>query len=554
MKLWRNQGLLVVGFLILVLFASPKARANVYATDIRINGSWRAGVVVPGRPVTISYILNDNASRVALSILSGTNVVKTITSDNGEAGTNVGFNSALWNGTNDNGMAASVGDYQVSITASSVGYDSWTNITEDGTNFQVYYPVSIAVNDNSNSPFYGRVFVGNAGSYPTNVLPGVYKYNADGSPADEGSFSAGGYPWTGGGLFDPSPWKMCVGPDDRLYVEDWSLQGAQNGVVMSFDEVMSTNYIDVLRIDNYPYPGINLSGLAVCRAGTNLQIYMADYNTAAQSGVGIISWDFPACGAIASNDIGEVDVTVTNGSDLDFSPFSVAVGTNGDIFTIQQAWHQTNDSTAKTLCFPPPPPGGPPDTMSIWENGTNDSTQVNNTGIAVDPSETYVAVASRGYGLQGDNLQGDLSIFTASNGDLVTIFFSDPEGDPSQEFIDVAWDNVGNLYAVFGAESFAIEGWRVYSPPGSNQATTVSVPFIQVYRSLTPPQLGHPNFAQGQLNFTLTGQTNVTYVIQQSADLMNWTPVATNFNKTTVSAISVTPTDAADFYRVVTAP
>ncbi len=551
MKLWRNPGLLILCLILTGLLVSPKASANVYATDIRINGSCRAGVVVPGSPVTISYILNDNASRVSLSILSGTNTIRTITSDTGDAGTNAGFNSVLWNGTNGAGAAAAVGEYQVSITASSMGYDSWTNITDDSTNFEVFFPVSIAVNNNTNSPFYGRVFVGNAASGQISdgeaMTPGMLKYNADGSPADEGWFGTGGYPWTGGKFFNPSPWKMCVGPDDRLYVEDWSAEG----VVMSFDEVLSTNYVNVLTSYNYPDPNVNLSGVSVCRSGTNLQLYMADYTP---DGVGIVSWDFPACGAIASNDMGEIDVTMTNGSDLDYAPYSVSVGTNGDIFTIQQGWQTTNDPTPKTLCFPPPPSNGPPDTTSIWENGTNDSTQVNNTGVAVDPAETYVAVASRGYGSQGDDFQGDLSIFMAGTGDLVTNFFSDPEGDSRQEFIDVAWDNVGNLYTVFGAESFALEGWRVYSPPGSNQATTVSVPFIQVYRSLTPPQLSQPILAQGQLNFKLTGQTNVTYVIQQSTDLMSWMPVATNFSKRAVSAISVTPTGAAGFYRAATAP
>ena len=63
--------------LVLCSCAGQTARANVYATDIRLNGSLQAGVVVPGRPVTISYILNDIATQVSLQILSGTNVIKT---------------------------------------------------------------------------------------------------------------------------------------------------------------------------------------------------------------------------------------------------------------------------------------------------------------------------------------------------------------------------------------------------------------------------------------------------------------------------------------------
>jgi hypothetical protein len=43
---------------------------------------------------------------------------------------------------------------------------TWTNITDDGTNFDVFYPTSIAVNKNTNSPYYGRVFIGNGYSGP----------------------------------------------------------------------------------------------------------------------------------------------------------------------------------------------------------------------------------------------------------------------------------------------------------------------------------------------------------------------------------------------------
>jgi beta-xylosidase len=50
------------------------------------------------------------------------------------------------------------------------------------------------------------------------------------------------------------------------------------------------------------------------------------------------------------------------------------------------------------------------------------------------------------------------------------------------------------------------------------------------------------------------GQSNVTYVIQQSTDLVNWTPVATNFSPATVQTISVLPSDTQDFYRAVANP
>jgi hypothetical protein len=549
----RNRRLRVGLFLLLILSACFSTRANVYATDIQINGSLQAGVVVPGGPLTISYILNDTATNVSVRIYAGASVAKVFTSEDGGAGAKPGLNTIVWDGTNDNGSAAAEGVYNVSITAAAAGYGAWTNITDDGTNFDVFYPSSITVNRNTNSPYYGRVFIGNASGGGWGPGQGILKGNADGSPADEGGFSAGGYGWGGDGYPNPSPWKMDVGADDRLYVDDWS----SHGLVVSFDQVVSSNYLAVLRPDNYPYGKISLSGLCVWGAATNLQLYMADINLASNEvapGVGIISWMLDTNGVAALGDTGMVAVTLTNGFGLTLAPYAVSVAAHGDIFTIQRV-ETNNDPDDTVLCFPPVPNGGPPDAMPLWELGAADSTLVENYGVAVDPAGTYVAVASRGYGNDPANFQnGGVSIFWAADGSLAAYLNQDAEGYTNQEFFDVAWDSIGNLYTIYGEDGLSQSGWRVYSPPGSNQATTVAVPFIQVYHSIAPPQLLMPSASMGQLNFTLLGQSNVTYVIQQSTDLVNWTPVATNFSPATVQTISVLPSDTQDFYRAVANP
>jgi hypothetical protein len=539
----RSQ-IMVVG-LFFFLCACLSARANVYATDIRLNGSLQLGVVVPGSPLTISFILNDVATNVSVQIYAGANVVKTFA-----AGTNAGLNTVVWDGTNDDGSAAAVGVFNVRITAAAPGYDEWTNITDDGPDFFVNVPTGITVNKNTNSPYYGRVFVGNGyDSGPGGMANGIFKCNADGSPADEGGFSYGGYRWGNGSLANPSPWKMDISADDILYVEDWRSNGViSNGVIVSFDQEISTNNPFVLRPDNYPYPDIDLSGPWVCGAGTNTQIFMADINPTNLGGLGIIRWTLGPDGVIATNDIGTVVVTETNNSDLTQAPFAVSVATNGDIYTIQC---ETNGSYAPVLEFPPFLDGNPPDTTALWQIGIGASTLMNAYGVAVDPTATFVAVASRGFGTDPEYLQdGGVSIFLANSGTLVTNIAQDPLGTANQEMIDVAWDNVGNLYALDANDSV----WRVYSPPGSNQATTVAVPFIQVYHAITPPQLSQPAACMGQVNFTLLGQSNLTYVIQQSPDLINWTPVATNFSPTSILPVSISPPDTQDFYRAVASP
>ena len=76
---YRNK--ILWGGLFLFLCACLPARANVYASDIRLNGSLQVGVVVPGSPLTISFVLNEVATNISVQIYAGTNVLKTFTSD-----------------------------------------------------------------------------------------------------------------------------------------------------------------------------------------------------------------------------------------------------------------------------------------------------------------------------------------------------------------------------------------------------------------------------------------------------------------------------------------
>ena len=490
-------------------------RANVFASDIRLNGSPRVGVILPGTSVTISYVLNDNADAgVWIKILSRTNVIKTFSSTNGAAGASAGLNTVIWDGSFDHGTNSYLGTFTVSITAASEGYDDWTNITDDGTNFTVLVPRGIAVNQNTNSPYYGRVFVANA------IDPyGIFKFNADGSPADEGNFS----PWVGGDLVHYSPWKMAISRDDRVYVDDLS----GSGVVFACDQLISTNCYTAIGTDNYPTNDASpyLSGLAVTGSGTNTQIWMADGQTNGDS-EGIIVWSAAGNGLAATNDTGTIVAPVDATNSLSFAPWDVALNTNDSIFVIQSV---TNDGAdAPLMDFPPF--RGSPETNTNWAIGYGDPDLMAASGLAVNPAATYVAVAVRGPGDE-EYQGGALNLYTANDGTFLTNL--DQTG--GDRYYDVAWDAVGNLYAL----DDNAQVWRVYSPPGSNQSTTIAAPFIQAYNKITAPVLHNPVLGMNGLRLTLYGQSNITYVVQYSPDLVNWTPVATNYSPNAVRNVCV---------------
>jgi hypothetical protein len=520
--------LIVLVGILLFCSCANSLRANVYASDIKINGSFNAGIILPSNSVTISYILNDTATGgVWVQIYSGTNVIQTLASTDGNAGTNAGLNSVIWNGPTN----LAEGAYTVSVTAASAGYDTWTNITDDGPNFYALMPGGVSVNQNTNSPFYGRVYVAN--SYGDNV--GIIKCNADGSPADEGGFSTGGYDWAG---ILGSPWHMAIGADDRLYVDDFTGQG----VVVSFDPTIQTNnWRVVVGLDNYPASdtNANLSGLSVIGSGANTQIWMTDANYHGGS-AGIIGWQIGAEGVAATNDTG-FQIVPVDSYYLTQEPYDLALDTNGFIYTIQ--YLTPNEAPAYAL-LSFPPYDEEPETAADWEIEWY-PTLLEAYGVAVDPTATVVAVAVVGTNGVEYDATGGLYLYRATDGEFITEVDTDGHG-----YYDAAWDNVGNLYASDGTTNV----WRTYSPPGTNQATTVAVPVIQAYDALLPPYLSNPGVSMGGLGFTLEGQSNVTYVIQSSCDLTNWAAVSTNFSANTNQCICVPVGGDQNFYRAMTAP
>jgi hypothetical protein len=196
------------------------------------------------------------------------------------------------------------------------------------------------------------------------------------------------------------------------------------------------------------------------------------------------------------------------------------------------------------MCFPPY--AGNPETNATWAIGAGNTNLLGAYGIAVDPTATLVAVAFRGIGDAELGTNGMLDLFSAANGQFLTNL-DETGGD---QYTDVAWDNVGNLYALDNNAYV----WRAYSPPGTNQATTVAAPIIQAYNALTAPLLLNPNVDTNGINFTLQGQNNVTYWIEQSPDMMTWTAVATNFSAFATRAISIPYADNQDFYRAMAVP
>ena len=498
----RQRSLIIAGLALgLALAACTRsARANVYATNIKLNGELINATAAQGSEVNISYILNEDASAgVTIEVLSNAVVVRTLSITGYEDGTLRGLNTVVWDGKDagDNYVAPGA-HYSVRITAASTGYDVWTTTSTDDDGYLIWEGRGIGVNQNPKSPYYGRIFVANShidDVFGVNVpgdSVGMVKLNADGSFADEGAFSTGGHEWAGDYY---SPWKLEVSGDDYVYINDKTASGE----IYRWDQTLSTNsQLHVLRADNWA-PGCIMSGPAIFGTGANTEIYMAD--TANPGSRGIVKYTVTADDTCATNDIGTVVLPIS--SPLTLFPYDIALDKHHNYYVIQYI-DDTADAAPRVMRYPANYDVNT-NAVADWDSATvfGAAQQTEDWsdafGISVDPTGTYLAVCFE----SGSSGIGNTKILEAATGTNVANLDlgMDINGDgPDHSDLDVCWDAVGNVYYIDTAAGF----WRTQSPPGTNSSTTEAVVTLEVVDLTPAPAITSCAIAAGvfTMNFT----------------------------------------------------
>ncbi len=479
----------------------------------------------------------------------------------GSAGALRGTNTVTWDGHDGGGNNLPGGTYGVGITAGASGFTNWTQTSTDtNTGYHVFSPRGLAVNNNSKSLYYGRVFVGNATQNDTITLPGdmggILKANADGSLADEGpGFTnglQGGYAWDTDG-FNGNPHFLRYGQDDRIYALDWD----DLGVVIAFDMITSTNEV-VLDANNYannPVAGLSFGfgEFDVTDAGTpNGRIFMGDNDS---PGVGLYFWQLTN-GVADTNDMtgtqvvavgGDVDLYADGGSMMD-AHSNIFVGQNisGAGAGSARVVEFTNWDGVSTFT-----------SGAAWKAGAHDDTFQDNFDLALDSriNPKYVAVC---LGDPNGAKLGGLRVLNATNGLVITNGTQVLTNlDVTNQYFGVAWDGAGNLYGAIGNPGATNNKWRVFSPPGTNQATTLAVETIQVSGAPTPASLTgiSLNGTTVTINFTAaTTDSPSSFTLLSSAVAGgSYTTVSgANFLQTSSGHFQVTATTAGSvrFYRI----
>jgi len=222
MNRYFNNNLAVSLSMLTTLLSAGTALAVPYASAVTPDG-------VGG----FNFILNETADSITVTRDGGSPVVIP-----GTAGSH-------------NFSMAGFSTYAITVnnTAAAGWVESSSSVGNAFLNFE--RANGLAVNKNPGSANFGNIYVGNRSTLPAAsgrmMGDGVYILNATGVNAGGEALNDTTAAKNGGDVLaftasDNSPWRMSIGPDDNVYIADWS--NATGGVkVMSPDGSTVTNLL-----------------------------------------------------------------------------------------------------------------------------------------------------------------------------------------------------------------------------------------------------------------------------------------------------------------------
>jgi hypothetical protein len=377
--------------------------------------SYASGVVKVGDDVT--FILNQDAYSVQ-AILDGGAQTLNLPTTNGP----VTFNMAGYS------------SYQIKV--GSAEKPGWYRFIPDGPDRNFEYPWGVSINNNPMSTNFGKVYVSEsrngttaAGRY---TASGIYVLRADG--VAEGGVMTGGVDWAGAGIY--APFKSTIGPDDHLYVADFSNDRAYE---FNDDLSVATRVID----DSNKTSGQYVESVWVegTQAGTDRSVYTVDSHYL-DGRRGLIRYDLLGNAAATASDKG---TQIIGPGYFDYYPRDVARDSHGD-------WYMNNYRATA---------GQAPAVVKFDGSQAPPINAVGANGWESSSSPTYT------YGLGLNEVGG--TVATASSSSGVVWFFDMATGaivasfDAGTAVHDLAFDAVGNLVTVDNSTERA----RFWSPGGS---------------------------------------------------------------------------------------
>jgi hypothetical protein len=432
-------------------WSAASLAGNVYPTNLGQSTSFVDQDL--NDTTTLSYLLNDDATGVTVEVLNSSNaVVRTFNAGAQAKGTH----SVVWDAKDDSNNFLPVGDYTFRVNTTGAASGGWSGFSTDNVlnNFEI--PRGVAVNKNPDSPYYGRVYVSNgrasatAGGRP--MSDGVFMLNAD---MTDSGISGGTGPHTAGITTFPvsdtggsGPFRLEVGPDDSLYITDWS--DAHSDLWQTDPNVTSaTQVLDSTGRDG---SGLNathgsIADVIVVGTGAGRTIYTIDE-------------DFAPAGSVLRYDIGMTSTFVgaptgylyeDTANEVINSQNSIALASDGTFWLSQDRAGSSTDTASSLIQFDSTGTILWESVPSLAANSLADPLRATE-GMAYDPVNNLLALVSSRTG-------GVITIFDPDTKTVLDTF-----NFGSTTNTDVAFDNAGNLYV--GNRS--AERVRLWGPPNGN--------------------------------------------------------------------------------------
>lgn len=452
-------------------------------------------------PAPISYVLNKDADSLAgespdwsLKIeivpVAGGTAVKTwrFLPGSPEAAKGVHNNAVVWDGLRDNGTPAPIGKYNARITARANPVTNDTNIhlLWIDTPSNLYYP---AVNNNTNSEYYGRIYV-------TQKTNGVRVYEPDGTYIGTSNC---GLSWgTGSG-----PWGCAVDANSNVWVN--ARGGTQAMKMYAFSPDLSQKLCGPVAYGNNdrgcdvygPTDDAKLLVSVGYTSAGDASSYCQLYSAAGNCPATMNMWRSPASGGGGAEAMWILPAKIVNdasaGKVRALVPFRHdGAGGTGGIFYCDVDWAGTggvtqvwrNDALSLALGCDVSPDGS---TLWVTRNTVTDGQEVGKVSLANAPSATAF---DQLYGLAGTGAPTQLDYMRIDGyGNLVSTgggfteafepnigFYEPPEASPVSVAVatvptpnmqGIQWD--GDDSPMFVSGSFSD------TQPCAGQPTTLTV-------------------------------------------------------------------------------
>ena len=448
--------------------ATPAGKnLNIYASGLKVSG------LSTDRKVKISYFLNAPATTLEFQLLSEQNIVYSQHL----------YGTCLQKGAHE-GIEIDLshipdGDYTWALVAhSATANTSVTKVSDDSNRFKFFSPTGLAIDNNPNSPFYGRIYVTESreGQYANGrtTHEGIYIFGADLSDITKQEDSAydGGVKWSENLTTQESnsthailsPARITVGEDGYLYICDNAPVSygdkTKSGVWRMNPAAPQDDFTEILDTKKCGTAYTRINSIAVTGFHDKKRMWAIDNSQETDSKTHLVSYAIEDSALYNGTPINTIDIskyvknhhnTLVRGAHDDFWIFQYREGDN----SIPAITHiDKNNNITKAL------------TVNYLRRG----------GGAVSPDGTVLA-------FNGNNTQHAIRLFKITYNNNKPTLTQDIEISNSGKMVDgIAFDAANNLYFTSASNS----RFYAYALPKADNTHTTKAPDNQHIMLATP--------------------------------------------------------------------